>query len=233
MIRDGDDVKLLSKAGLDWTWRFPWIVETAKKMKPSRFAIDGEICVLDVQGISDFNALHSGKHNEEAQLYAFDVIALDGTDLRDEPLAARKRKLADLLRRRPDGIFAAPFEPGAIGPGLFEAACRMGLEGLVSKHRERRYRPRTRLGEGKEPRPSRLPARLGPIRLEFWAQKKPRNPLGLRGGGPRMGVMLAHRPRVCRRRKTQQLLQRGHALYQSKWSIKCGGIGGISTRSVR
>ncbi|MEY9228376.1 ATP-dependent DNA ligase [Bradyrhizobium japonicum] len=62
---------------------------------------------------------------------------------RDEPLAARKRRLADLLPRQPDGIFVAPLEPGAIGPGLFEAARRMRLEGLVSKHRERRYRRRT------------------------------------------------------------------------------------------
>jgi ATP-dependent DNA ligase len=103
----------------------------------------GEICVLDVQGISDFDALHSNRHNDEAQLYAFDIVALDGDDLRDEPLHARKARLDRLLKGRPEGIFVAPFEPGEIGPGLFEAACRMGLEGLVSKHRERRYRPRT------------------------------------------------------------------------------------------
>jgi bifunctional non-homologous end joining protein LigD len=48
--------------------------------------------------------------------------------------------LAQLLRGRAEGIFVAPFEQGEIGPELFEAACRMGLEGLVSKHRERIYR---------------------------------------------------------------------------------------------
>jgi hypothetical protein len=52
--------------GLDWTWRFPFIIETALKMHQTQFIIDGEICVLDVQGISDFNALHSNRHNEEA-----------------------------------------------------------------------------------------------------------------------------------------------------------------------
>jgi bifunctional non-homologous end joining protein LigD len=104
---------------------------------------DGEICVLDVQGISDFNALHSGRHNDEAQLYAFDCVELEGDDLRDLPPFERKEKLAQLLRGRPEGIFIAPFERGEIGPGRFEAACRMGLEGMVSKHRERRYRPRT------------------------------------------------------------------------------------------
>jgi len=52
----------------------------------------------------------------------------------------RKTDLQQLLRRRSDGIFVAPFEQGKIGPDLFDAACRMGLEDLVSKHRERPYR---------------------------------------------------------------------------------------------
>ena len=76
-------VKLLSRSGVDWSWRFPWIVETARRMRQSRFIIDGEICVLDVQGISDFDALHWNRHNDEAQLYAFDLVALGGDDLRD------------------------------------------------------------------------------------------------------------------------------------------------------
>jgi bifunctional non-homologous end joining protein LigD len=143
VVRDGKDVKLLSKSGLDWTWRFPWVAETALKIRQTRFVIDGEICVLDLQGISDFNALHSNKHNEEAQLYAFDLLALEGDDLRDLTLVDRKSRLAKLLHRRPEGIFVAPFEQGEIGPSLFDAACRMNLEGLVSKHRLRRYRPKT------------------------------------------------------------------------------------------
>lgn len=143
VVRDGSDVKVLSKAGLDWTWRYPMIVEAALKMKQQRFVIDGEICVLDVRGISQFDWLHSGHYNDDAQLYAFDLVVLDGDDLRDLPLFERKSRLAKLLHRRPEGIFVAPFEHGEIGPSLFDAACRMGLEGLVSKHRERRYRPRT------------------------------------------------------------------------------------------
>jgi len=73
------------------------------------------------------------------QLYAFDILALDGEDLRRLPLSMRKTNLARLLARRPDGIFIAPFEQGGIGPDLFRAACRMDLEGLVSKHRDRPY----------------------------------------------------------------------------------------------
>jgi bifunctional non-homologous end joining protein LigD len=67
-------------------------------------------------------------------------IAYDGADISQLPLYLRKQNLAQLLRGRSQGIFIAPFEQGEIGPDLFDAACRMGLEGLVSKHRERAYR---------------------------------------------------------------------------------------------
>ena len=76
------------------------------------------------------------------QFCAFDILAEGGNDLRKLPLHLRKRNLERLLARRPEGIFVNPFERGEIGPDLFRAACRMGLEGLVSKHRERAYRRR-------------------------------------------------------------------------------------------
>src|SRR5215831_20918797 len=82
---------------------------------------------------------HSCQHDEEVQLYAFDILALDGEDLRKLPLSTRKTNLAQLPRGRPDGIFVAPFEQGEIGPDLFRAACRMGLEGMVSKRADRPY----------------------------------------------------------------------------------------------
>jgi ATP dependent DNA ligase domain len=85
-------------------------------------------------------ALHSGRHNDEVQLYAFDMLAGDGDDMRQLPLSMRKANLARLLPRRPDGIFVAPFEQGEIGPDLFRQACKFGLEGLVSKRRDRPYR---------------------------------------------------------------------------------------------
>jgi ATP-dependent DNA ligase len=85
------------------------------------------------------NALHSRKHDDEVQLYAFDCLALDGEDIRSLPLSLRKTNLACLLARRPDGIFVAPFEAGEIGPDLFRKACDFGLEGLVSKRADRPY----------------------------------------------------------------------------------------------
>jgi bifunctional non-homologous end joining protein LigD len=137
--RDGDRVRLITKSGYDWTRRFPWIAEAALKNRQKHFVTDGEAVILGVDGYSDFNALHSGKHNDEVQLCAFDVLAMDGDDLRALPLSMRKA-LARLLARRPDGIFMSEFEQGEIGPDLFRKACEFGLEGLVSKHRDRPYR---------------------------------------------------------------------------------------------
>jgi ATP-dependent DNA ligase len=92
--------------------RFPWIVESALKNRIRQFVIDGEAVVLSVDGVSDYEALHSRQHDEEVQLYAFDILALDGEDLRGLPLSMRKTNLARLLARRPDGIFAAPLRAG-------------------------------------------------------------------------------------------------------------------------
>ena len=74
--------------------------------------------MLGVDGIADFDALHSRKHDNEVQFCAFDIIALDGDDLRKLPLTIRKTNL-DRLLARPEGIFVNPFERGEIGPDLF------------------------------------------------------------------------------------------------------------------
>ena len=137
--RDGKRVRLITRGGYDWTKRFPWIVDATLKNWQRHFIIDGEAVILGLDGISHFDALHSGKHNDEVQLCSFDVLALDGDDLRSLPLSMRKSNLERLLARRPEGIFINPFERGEIGPDLFRAACRMGLEGMVSKRRDRPY----------------------------------------------------------------------------------------------
>jgi bifunctional non-homologous end joining protein LigD len=138
--RDGDRVRLITRGGYDWTRRFPWIAEAALRNRRKQFVIDGEAVILGVDGVADFNALHSGGQSAEVQFCAFDVLAVDGEDVRDLPLSMRKANLERLLRGRPDGSFINPFEIGAIGPDLFRAACNMRLEGLVSKRRDRPYR---------------------------------------------------------------------------------------------
>ena len=128
--KDQKRVRLFTRNGHDWTDRYPLIVEAALRNRSASFVIDGEAVLLGVDGVSDFDGLHSRQHDEEVQLYAFDALMLDGDDLRKLPLAMRKSNLARLLARRPDGIFISDFEQGEIGPKLFRKACELGLEGL-------------------------------------------------------------------------------------------------------
>jgi len=138
--READRVRLITKGGYDWARRYPRIVEAALRNRQRRFVVDGEAIVSGVDGYSDFNALHSNKHDDEVELIAFDVLAMDGDDLRRLPLSMRKANLQRLLSRRPDGIFLSDFEQGEIGPVLFRKACEFGLEGMVSKRADRPYR---------------------------------------------------------------------------------------------
>jgi ATP-dependent DNA ligase len=140
VVREDMRVRLFTRNGNDWTSRFPWIVESALKNRRKHFVIDGEAVILGVDGVPDFNALHSRRHDEEVQLYAFDCLALDGEDLREVPLSMRKTNLARLLAHRPEGIFVADYERGELGPDLFRKACEFGLEGIVSKRSDRPYR---------------------------------------------------------------------------------------------
>jgi bifunctional non-homologous end joining protein LigD len=134
--RDGQRVRLWTRNGHDWSDRFPLISEAALRNRNSSFVLDGEAVLLGVDGRSDFNGLHSGRHDTEVQFYAFDILVSDGEDLRRLPLSMRKASLARLLARRVDGIFLSDFEQGEIGPDLFRNACLMGLEVLVREHRE-------------------------------------------------------------------------------------------------
>jgi hypothetical protein len=118
--------------------------------------IDGEAVLLGVDGISDFNGLHSRRHDDEVQLYSFDILALDGDDLRGLPLHLRKTNLARLLARRPEGIFVSDFEQGEIGPDLFRAclpdgARRYGFEAARSSLSRRAI---AGLDQGEKPTPS-------------------------------------------------------------------------------
>ena len=124
--RDGDRVRLITKGGYNWTDRYPWIVEAARRIRQRRFVLDGEAVILGVVGRSDFNALHSGKHNEEVQLYAFDVLAGDGDDMRQLPLSMRKANLTRLLSRRSEGSSSAHSNRVRSDPTYFERLATWG-----------------------------------------------------------------------------------------------------------
>jgi bifunctional non-homologous end joining protein LigD len=138
--REGKRVRLLTGRGYDWSDRYPLITQAALRLRKSSFVIDGEAVVLGPDGISDFAALYSGRRNAEVRLYAFDLLSDDGVDMRDETLQIRKLWLGKLLKRSTGAIILNEHEAGEIGPALFRQACKMGLGGIVSKHRESSYR---------------------------------------------------------------------------------------------
>jgi ATP-dependent DNA ligase len=139
--REGKRVRLFTRNGHDWSDKYPLIAEAALRNRCSCFVIDGEAVLLGVDGRPDFDGLHSRKYNEEVQFYAFDILVADGEDVRMLPLSMRKTNLARLFASRVDGIFLSDFEQGEIGPDLFRHVCLLGLEGLVSKHKDSPYRP--------------------------------------------------------------------------------------------
>jgi len=129
-IRDTSAVRLLTRHGTDWTDRFPKVHAAVSKLRCRSCLIDGEVGAPDDRGIPCFDSL---RRRQPALLYAFDLIEIDGVDIRKEPIEVRKSALATLLR-------------GAIGVGImfcghiegdareiFEHACKLGYEGIVSK----------------------------------------------------------------------------------------------------
>jgi bifunctional non-homologous end joining protein LigD len=101
--------------------------------------IDGEAVCCDEAGVAVFEKLHSRAHDGEAFLYAFDLLELNGEDWRPRPLEGRKAKLEQLLAKAPPGIQYSEHLEGD-GAAIFAHACKLGIEGIVSKHREHQYR---------------------------------------------------------------------------------------------
>jgi bifunctional non-homologous end joining protein LigD len=131
--RDGAAVRLFTRRGHDWTERYPAIAAAAANLRAKSFTLDGEAVVAGADGVAVFDALHRRHRATDAMLlYAFDLLELDGNDLRSQPLGERKAKLAKLLARAPVGIVFNEHtdEDGAV---VFRHACKMGLEGIVSK----------------------------------------------------------------------------------------------------
>jgi bifunctional non-homologous end joining protein LigD len=137
--READVVRLFTRRGYDWSARYPAIAATAAKLRARSFTLDGEAVVCGPDGVAIFDALHRRGTVSEAMLYAFDLLELDGEDLRSLPLSDRKKRLARLLGRRRVGIVLSAHtdEDGAT---IFLQACKMGLEGIVSKRLSAPYR---------------------------------------------------------------------------------------------
>jgi bifunctional non-homologous end joining protein LigD len=134
-----NQVRLYSRPGNDLTYRFPLIAEALAKLRSRSCMIDGEAVCCDDNGMPSFDRIRYRRHDASVFLYAFDLIELNGDDLRREPLDTRKATLASVLRRAAPGLRLNEHIE-ADGPTVFAHACKMGLEGIVSKRKDSPYR---------------------------------------------------------------------------------------------
>jgi ATP-dependent DNA ligase len=132
-------VRLITRNGNDFTTRFPLAVAAVASLPANSFLIDGEAIVTNAKGLAVFDLIRQKRHGDDAVLIAFDLIALDGEDLRRWPIEDRKRKLAKLVRGPHPGIVLNEFFEGD-GDILFAHACKLGCEGIVSKRLGSAYR---------------------------------------------------------------------------------------------
>jgi bifunctional non-homologous end joining protein LigD len=142
---DRGEVRLLTRKGLDWSGKFPNVAAAVAKLPAETALIDGEIVVEDERGLSNFSmlqvALKEGRRDAFVY-YVFDLLHLDGRDLRELPLIERKaelKRLIDAAKAAGNTIrYSEHFdEDGAL---VLQQACRMTLEGIVSKRADAPYR---------------------------------------------------------------------------------------------
>lgn len=142
--RRGRSVRLLSRNGLDWTLRLSHVASAVRRLECHDVVLDGELVALDARGHSSFDRLQQQMSTtgrpEETVLFVFDLLYLDGEDLRDRPLELRKRALARLLGDTGQGALRPADYIVGHGDEAFRAACAQGIEGIVSKARDGSYR---------------------------------------------------------------------------------------------
>jgi bifunctional non-homologous end joining protein LigD len=133
-------ISVFTRRGYDWTSRFAKIAADACYLNARSAIIDGEVIAPGADGRSDFaslqKALRSKRPSQKLVLYAFDLLYINGYDLRREPLVERKIRLQRLIANSPI-LYSEHFEVDVAE--FYKRACTMGLEGLVSKQRNGRY----------------------------------------------------------------------------------------------
>ncbi|HEV2099404.1 MAG TPA: DNA ligase D [Stellaceae bacterium] len=142
-LRNGK-AQLLTRAGLDWTEKFPALAAEIGNMPFANVLLDGEIVYLEADGTTNFAHLQDAISNQRTDrliFYAFDLLHLDGYDLSAAALEDRKATLATLIPAHSAGILRYSDHQVGRGPEFFHQACDYALEGIVSKRRDRPYRP--------------------------------------------------------------------------------------------
>jgi bifunctional non-homologous end joining protein LigD len=142
---DGDDVRLITRGGHDWSAKMPALVKAVHGLGLHSAWLDGEIVVMGEAGTPDFNALQNAfdrARTGSIVYFLFDLPYLEGYDLRQVPLQQRRQLLEQVLADHPDEHlrFSAAFDADA--RSLLESARRMGLEGLIAKRKDAPYESR-------------------------------------------------------------------------------------------
>jgi DNA ligase D-like protein (predicted ligase) len=139
---DRGNVRLLTRTGLDWTAKYPVTAAVLAKLPLKTAYIDGELCGVRPDGVTAFELIQQATDAGAGALiyFAFDLLHLDGVDVAATALLDRKERLAAALKDAPLGITYSEHE-GGDGEAFRRAACRHGLEGIVSKRTDRRYLP--------------------------------------------------------------------------------------------
>jgi bifunctional non-homologous end joining protein LigD len=142
---DEGDVRLWSRSGQDWTDAFPSVAAAVAALGARRALLDGEVAVLLPNGVTSFQALQTRGAGTALTYFVFDLLHLGGDDLRPLPLEERKRRLRALLDGAPKGtgkqagVIRYSDHIAGSGAAFFAQACKLGLEGIVSKRRDAPY----------------------------------------------------------------------------------------------
>jgi bifunctional non-homologous end joining protein LigD len=137
--RDSAGVRLITRAGNDLSARFPFIAKAIDSLPVYSCLIDGEVIVCDENGLAAFDLIRRHGTIANAEHCAFDLLELDGRDLRSEPIEKRKELLAELLSgSQLNLVFNECYEED--GATVFREACELGCEGIVSKRFGSPYR---------------------------------------------------------------------------------------------
>jgi len=138
--RDGNEVRLLSRKGYNLTDRFRYAAAAMAALPVRSCLIDAEAIACNERGLADLELIRSYRHDHAVTLCAFDLLEVDGSDLRREPIEERKERLGTLLRRSHPGI-AFNEHYADDGATIYKRACALGCEGIVSKRLGSAYRP--------------------------------------------------------------------------------------------
>ena len=138
-------VQLLTRSGLDWTEKYPETAKALAGLPVTSAYIDGELCGVGADGVTSFALIQAASDKGSGALvyFVFDLMALNGTSVVGLSLLERKARLEKILKKPPPGVAYSEHNDNP-GETVREAACKLGLEGVISKRADQPYAPGNR-----------------------------------------------------------------------------------------